>query len=147
MESTQRRHDQKADDSVGRLVRLVARKVYARSAALSRRPGSFPAAVSRRADLSGPLYRELVPALPDGTERPRNRARGTQRTSLAYSLSRGRLKRIGGRGHDASRNDVGRYRRGGKSRGRTLQASGRQETSPAADEPGNPGDCGFGGRP
>src|SRR5207245_2590269 len=76
MEGAQRRHDQEADDSARRLVRLVARKVYARSAALSRRSGSFSAAVPPRADLSRPLHRELVPALPDRAERPRNSARG-----------------------------------------------------------------------
>ena len=55
--------------------------------------GSFSAALPRRADLSRPLHRELVPALPDGVERSRDRARGAQRASLAHSLSGGGFER------------------------------------------------------
>src|SRR5579872_4967301 len=89
MESAQRRHDQKADDSPGRLLRLVARKVHARSTALPRGSRSLSASLSRRADLSGPLYRQLVPALPDCAERPRDSSRGPQGAPLAHSLSGG----------------------------------------------------------
>ena len=137
MEGAQRRHDQKTDDPAGRFVRLVAGKVHARSIAVSGGSGSISAALPRRADLPGPVHRELVSTLPNGAERSGDGARGAQRAPVAHSLSGGGFERVASGGDNAAGDDArGHVCRGASGR-RALPASGGQEGFAAADEPRN----------
>ncbi len=124
-----RRRDQGADDPPRRFLRLDARTLHARAGALSRGDRSFPAALSRGPDLSRPLHRQLVPALPDGHQRSRSRPRRAPGQTLASALSRRRLQRISCRRHHAPRNHAGRHRRRRASGRRALPAFRRQDTS------------------
>ncbi len=68
-----------------------------------------------RPDLSRPLHGELVPALPDGHQRPGSGPQRAARKALAHPLSdrwsRCGRKQVSRRGHDAAGNDAGRYGR------------------------------------
>src|SRR5487761_131857 len=109
MEDGERRANQEADDTARRFVRLDAREIYARSAAVPRGDGSVSAAVSRRIDLPRTLHGQLVPALPDGVERPRNGTRTARRKIVVHPLSRRRVERNDYGRDDAPRNDAGRH--------------------------------------
>ncbi len=137
VEGAFRRQHQAANDPSGRLMRLVARAIHARSAALSRGARSFSAPLPRGIDLSRSLHRELVSALHDGAERSRGGSPGAQRASLAYSLPRRGVGPVARRRYDAARNDAGRYRSRGSSAGRTLPWLDRPESPAAAGESGN----------
>ena len=80
-----------------------------------------------RADLQGQAAGQLGPQDPDRDLRPRGRAARGQGQSLALQLSdRGQRPEHHRRGHDAARDDAGRYRRRRASRRRKRQAPDRQ---------------------
>ena len=92
------------------------------------------------AHLSRRLHRELVPALPDGDQRPRSGLRRAQGAPVGDSLSsawRGRqgLRRVFDHRDHAAGDHAGRRGGGDPSRGRALHPPAREEAAPAAAEP------------
>ena len=86
MEGGIRRNDHAANAAARRKLRLDARAVHAVAGVVARGHRSLRATLRRRPDLSRPLHRELVPAMPHRDQRSRNRSRRAAGPPLAHPL-------------------------------------------------------------
>ncbi len=127
----QRRHDHRAAQAAGRLVRLRRGTLHARRGLRQGRAAGVRGPVREGLHLPRPLHGQLGPGHRLGDLRPRGRAAGGQGHPLLHRLPAGLRLGRDHRGHGAARDDAGRHRDRRAPRGRALPAVDRRDGDPA----------------
>jgi len=115
--------------------RLEPRAVHAGRGSVPRGPSGFRPAVPGGTGLPRPLHRELVPEVPHGAVRPRDRPPGRGREAVHDPVSRGGRRSRHRTRHDAARDPARRHGRGRAPGRRALPQRGGQEGPCATHRP------------
>ena len=138
LEGAVRRHDRRADEAAGELVRLGPSSVHdGRGAAAGRARGLCPP-VRGRADLPGRAHHQLVSHRQDRAVGLRGGAPRGRRRADHVPLPAGRRLRPHRRGHHSDRDDAWRHRRGRAPRRRAVPRAGGEGRAPSVHRGGPP---------
>ena len=140
VEPAEPRHHHESDAQPRVVGRLEPRALHPRRRPVAGGPAGVRDPLSRGADLSRQVHRELVHPVPDRAVRSRGGARGAGGPALSRALPGGRRRRRGyGRDHPAGDHGGG-HRGGGASGRRAVPWPDRPDGAPAGHRPRAGGD-------
>ena len=131
VEPAEPRHHHESDAHPRVVGRLEPRALHPRRRPVAGGPAGVRDPLSRGADLSRQVHRELVHPVPDRAVRSRGRARGAGGPALSRALPGGRRRRRGYGRHHPAGDHGGGHRGGGASGRRAVPWPDRPDGAPA----------------